>query len=83
MVLYCIFRDIFRVWRYFCCCFIEDICWVVSWEESLVCYGLGGYYFVCIGDVFSYGRYEILNKLGYGWYFIVWFVCDNGWVLFF
>jgi hypothetical protein len=45
-------------------------------EESLARYHYGGYHPVRIGDRFKSGRYEVVNKLGYGLYSTVWLVRD-------
>lgn len=44
--------------------------------ESLEDYGAGGYHPTHLGDKFSGGRYEVIHKLGYGGYSIVWLCRD-------
>ncbi|KFY39409.1 hypothetical protein V495_05970 [Pseudogymnoascus sp. VKM F-4514 (FW-929)] len=44
-------------------------------EEGRDVYRLGGFHPVYIGDVY-HGRYEVLNKIGYGLYFTVWLARD-------
>ncbi|KAK3300567.1 serine protein kinase Sky1 [Chaetomium fimeti] len=46
-------------------------------EESVSRYCDGGYHPVQIGDLFSDGNYEIVNKLGYGVYSTVWLACNT------
>jgi serine/threonine protein kinase len=45
-------------------------------EENSSDYCYGGYHPVVIGDVLG-GRYEVINKLGYGHYSTVWFCRDK------
>lgn len=42
-------------------------------EEGTAAYRPGGFHPVYIGDIY-HGRYEILNKIGYGRYSTVWLV---------
>ena len=44
-------------------------------EEGRAAYYPGGFHPVYIGDLFN-GRYEVLNKIGYGVYSTVWLVRD-------
>ena len=50
--------------------------WYDDSVESLEDYGPGGYHPVHLGDKFSNGRYEVVHKLGYGGYSIVWLCQD-------
>ncbi|RDA96126.1 hypothetical protein CP533_1750 [Ophiocordyceps camponoti-saundersi (nom. inval.)] len=45
-------------------------------EESMARYCPGGYHPVRIGDVFDNGKYQVINKLGYGVYSTVWLACN-------
>ena len=45
--------------------------------ESLTEYGDGGLYPIYINDRFQDGRYQILNKLGFGGYSTVWAAQDH------
>jgi len=45
-------------------------------EESVARYCAGGYHPVKIGDLFDYGKYKIVSKLGYGVYSTVWLAFD-------
>lgn len=44
-------------------------------EEGRSQYRLGGLHPVYVGDLYN-GRYEVLNKIGYGVYSTVWLVRD-------
>lgn len=45
--------------------------------ESLEKYRIGGYHPIAIGDTLKDGRYEIVNKLGYGGYSTIWIAQDK------
>lgn len=45
--------------------------------ENLQNYCKGGHHPILIGDFFDDGRYEIVHKLGYGGYSIVWLAYDH------
>lgn len=49
--------------------------------ESLTHYGDGGLYPVHIKDQFQDGRYQILNKFGFGGYSTVWAAQDHQYAL--
>lgn len=45
--------------------------------ERLEKYRIGGYHPIAIGDTLKDGRYEIVNKLGYGGYSTIWIAQDK------
>jgi serine/threonine-protein kinase SRPK3 len=45
--------------------------------EELAGYGPGGYHPVRLGDTLDDGRYQILNKLGFGSFSTVWLARDE------
>lgn len=45
--------------------------------EDLEQYRIGGYHPTIIGDAFHDGRYEIINKLGFGGYSSIWLARDH------
>ncbi len=45
--------------------------------EDLRLYCPGGYHPVHLGDLFKNGRYEVLNKLGFGSFSTVWLARDD------
>lgn len=46
-------------------------------EESLLHYKPGGFHPVHLGDTFRDGRYEIVHKLGWGSFGMVWMARDS------
>lgn len=54
----------------------DEISMIMLDEENLCEYCPGGYHPVTLGDRFKDGRYEVLNKLGWGRTCTVWLVWD-------
>lgn len=51
--------------------------WTIPGAENLHGYRPGGYHLVDINDVYSNGRYQVVNKLGSGGFATIWLARDH------
>jgi hypothetical protein len=55
----------------------SDYCHIESDEERVDRYGPDGLYPIQLYEMFQDGRYQVLNKIGFGGFSTIWVAQDN------